>query len=116
MRDLWMRWKMLKLPWRKTLLIGREIHPSLTSRLFCLFGNIVHPINPMQAKISKATPSGSSRTSSTQAAFVASYDLMAMFNSLISRSLLSGTSGYGRHVMTLPAYRSNKRKSGGKSS
>ena len=70
----------------------------------------------MQAKIFKATPSGSLRTNSTQGASVASYDLTAMSNSLISRSLLSGTSGYGRHVTILPAYRSNKRKLGDRSS
>lgn len=29
MRNLWIRWKMLRLPWRKTFLIGKEAPPPL---------------------------------------------------------------------------------------
>ena len=51
---------------------------------------------------------GNSRTSSTRIVSVESCDTTPELTTQTSRSLRSGTSGYGRHVTTHPACKSNK--------
>lgn len=107
-RDLWFKWKMLKLPWRKSFLIGKDAPPLLRK---CSASS-----NSLQAKTFKAIPSGSSTTNSMQAAFAALYDTTAKLISQISRLLRNGTSGYDKRVTILRAYKSNKLMLGGKHS
>jgi hypothetical protein len=84
-KDMWTKWRMLKLPWRKTFLRGKTAHTfirqmKLSSKL-------------LQARTFKAILFGNSRTNSTPTASVESYGTTTKLISQTSRSLRNGTSG-----------------------
>jgi hypothetical protein len=82
--SLWFKWKGLRLPWRKSFLVGWSLYIALMAQLNCA--------NPtVQARTSQGTPSGNLRMSPTPANSAGSSNLipkhtLGMFRCRVSQS------------------------------